>query len=982
MITPRSTRLIRAQGLRALCGVVLGLVDSRTPLLARRTAIIVPSRSAAEQLRRAFEDTRLRACSALFMPHLVTRTEWLGLMAAALPEMPVSLGAHEREVILDSSAQAVRSAGFAPPFRLRPGLVAEMLALYDAIRRHGRGIADLERAADESFAPYRDTDGGASRLLEQAQFLAEAFREYEARLSAAGCIDEHGTRERLLTAPSSPFTHVIVAVGDETREAGGLWPADFDVLTRIQGLSRVDIVATEASLAAGMLPRLRRWLPGLSEVRDPAGPSVQPVLVIPAGTEGRLHAQYRDREEEVAAIARTVKTGARSGHGEPLSRTGIVFRRPLPYVYVTSRLFADAGVPCDTFDALPLAAEPYAAALDIVMACIEHDFSRDAMLAVLRSPHFACGPGATTLPHDAAAALDQALSEARYLGGAEWLLTLARGWEEARAAATRRTSALAASAHAAADVTRALAPVCEETRPAGQIAGLLSFLDRFDVLPIAGEPQYERLVRARSAVRGVLERLRDAHLAWGNDACPFVETAARIRRWIEEHTFEPPTGGGGVQVLDAQAARFADLDRVFIVGVVRPDWPDRRRRNIFFPASFLKHLGWPDENDPRADVRAEFEDLARLAASRVSVSSFLLDNDAIVEPSTLLDELAGLGLATAEGAGDGAVPLLLGEALEQRQLPSLAWPEPVRAWVEQRDARTPASDPRYHGQAGSPDARSYRVSAIDRYLACPFTYFASDVLGLAEEPGDEEFLGPRERGRATHEALQRFFEEWQRSGRGSITLEQLDDARALFARVVEELVEPLSATDAALLRASLLGSPVATGAVDIVLQHEIERPAVVVERLLEFTLDGDTELRCGGGTRTIFLKARADRIDLLADGTFRLVDYKLSRPPKPGRSIQLAAYAAAARAKLAGHRGRNWTLRDAAYVTFGRPPHVRPASRKASLLDDAMASGEARAVAAVELIEQGAFPPRPADKHQCTVCPFASVCRKDYVDGA
>jgi RecB family exonuclease len=916
------------------------------------------------------------------MPHLVTRAEWLGLLAAALPGTPRSLGAQEREVILDSSARAVRAAGFAPPFRLRPGLVAEMLALYDAIRRHGRGIDDLQRAADETVAPYREADGGAARLLEQAQFLVETFREYELRLSRSLCTDEHGARERLLAAPDSPFTHVIVAVGDGVLDAGGLWPSDFDLLTRIQGLSRLDVVATEASLAAGLLPRLRRWLPGLSEERDPADPGVPPVLVIPAGTEGRLHAQYRDREEEVAAIARTIKAGARSGLGEPLSRTGIVFRRPLPYVYVASRVLADASVPYDTFDALPLAAEPYAAAIDVVMACVESDFSREALLAVLRSPHFACGPGRTAVPHDAAAMLDRALSEARYLGGVEVLHHLAGDWAGARVSTVRRDSGLSAAAQAAADVARALAPVAEEARPAAQIARLLSFLDRFDVLPLGEDPQHERLLRARSAVRGVLQRLLNAHEAWGDDACPFFETAARVRRWIEEHTFEPRTGGGGVQVLDAQAARFADLDRVFIVGVVRPDWPDRRRRNIFFPASFLKHLGWPEDNDPRADARAAFEDLVRLAGSRVSVSSVLLDNDAIVEPSMLLDELNGLGLATSEANAEKAGPLMLGEALEEPMRPALAWPEPVRAWAEQRDARTPASDPRYHGLAGGQDARAYRVSAIDRYLDCPFTYFATDVLRLSEDPDDEEFLGPRARGRATHEALQRFFEEWQQAGRGAITLAQIDDARALFARVVETLIENASPTDAALLRASLLGSPVAAGVGDIVFQHEIDRPAVVVERLLEFTLDGDTELRCGDRTRTVVLKARADRIDLLADGTFRLVDYKLSRAPKSGRSVQLAAYAAAARARLAGHRGRTWTLGDATYVTFGRPPHVKPASRKASSLDEAMASGEARAVGAVELIEQGSFPPRPAEKHQCTRCAFAGVCRKDYVDEA
>ena len=35
------------------------------------------------------------------------------------------------------------------------------------------------------------------------------------------------------------------------------------------------------------------------------------------------------------------------------------------------------------------------------------------------------------------------------------------------------------------------------------------------------------------------------------------------------------------------------------------------------------------------------------------------------------------------------------------------------------------------------------------------------------------------------------------------------------------------------------------------------------------------------------LRGKADRIDLLDDGTLRIVDYKLGRAPKPGRALQL-----------------------------------------------------------------------------------------------
>lgn len=976
MITPRSTRLIRVSGLQAFRRAIVRLVGEPEPPDPRPAAVILPSRSAAEQLGRAIERVPLPASPAAIAPELLTRDEWFERLCR-WGGVPPLLAAHEREILLEASARDARDAGFVPPFRLRPGLVSDMLAFYDAMRRHGRSHGDLDRVAGEMFAPDVETDGGAARLLEQAQFLAEAFRRYEARLAGAGRMDEHRARERVLASPTSPFRHVIVAVGDSTFDTGGLWPADFDLLTRLNGLDRVDVVATDARLAAGLLPRLRRWLPEMSEELDPAPPTRMPVLTVSADSPDGVCTLHRDREEEVASVAGLVTRAARRGRAGA-ERTGIVFRRPLPYVYLTARVFEATGLIYDAFDALPLAAEPYAAALDVVIACVEEGFRREALLAVLRSPHFACAPGGRPLPPHAAASLDRALAAARYLGEVDRLLALAGTWIEAAASGGAGSASLATAAQAAVDVARALAPVAGEVHPSTHVTALLRFLDRFEVRPASDVARDERQARARAAVRQTLVALEDAYRTWHEGRCAFADTASRIRRVIEQQTFSPRVGGDGVLVLDAAAARFADLDWVFLVGLVRTDWPDRRRRNIFFPSACLKHLGWPDEADFRAEVRAEFEDLIGLAASRVSVSAFLLEHDAIVESSMLLDDLRAMHLATdIEEPATG----------ERRQgchdpegAPVVWLPEADAAWHELRQTRTPPEDPRYHGRTGGAARSSYRVSAIDRYLDCPFKYFAAEVLRLGEEPADEESIGPRGLGQATHEVLQRFFDAWQRAGRGAITPESLADARSLFETVVGEAVAGLAPADAAWQRAGLLGSPLDVGAGDIVFQHEIERPAEVVERLLEFPLDGETVLRSGGRTRRIEVKARADRIDLLEGGTFRLVDYKLRRAPAAGRSIQLAAYAAAARARLAGHRGRDWQPADAVYVTFGRPPHVHPASRHARSLDADLAAAEGRFVAAVEGIEQGLFPPRPVTRRLCATCAYAGVCRKDYAD--
>jgi ATP-dependent helicase/DNAse subunit B len=290
------------------------------------------------------------------------------------------------------------------------------------------------------------------------------------------------------------------------------------------------------------------------------------------------------------------------------------------------------------------------------------------------------------------------------------------------------------------------------------------------------------------------------------------------------------------------------------------------------------------------------------------------------------------------------------------------------------------SDARYHGQAASASLSSYKVSSLDRYVDCPFIFFAEQVLGIKEDSEDEDSLSPREQGRVIHEVFQRFFEAWQQAGYAAITADGFEAARRLFADAVESVLGSVSDSDAAILRTRLIGSPVAPGLGDIVFGIEAERLTPVTERLLEFSLSGEAEFRTDAGVRTIHLRATADRLDLLADGTFRIFDYKLSKAPGTRHAVQLPAYAAAARARLAGRPGPLWRASDAAYIAFGKAPYYHSLARDPAKLDAALAAGEARLVEAVTHIEAGEFPPRPRQRHRCEYCAFSSVCRKDYVD--
>jgi ATP-dependent helicase/nuclease subunit B len=201
----------------------------------------------------------------------------------------------------------------------------------------------------------------------------------------------------------------------------------------------------------------------------------------------------------------------------------------------------------------------------------------------------------------------------------------------------------------------------------------------------------------------------------------------------------------------------------------------------------------------------------------------------------------------------------------------------------------------------------------------------------------------------------------------------------MFSAVVERALEPLPPAEAGLERTRLLGSPAAAGLGDAVFRMEAERPVAVVERLLERKLDGEFTFVTADGPRTIALKGKADRIDLLEDGTFRLIDYKLGWPPKTGHALQLPIYSLSAEQRLSAYHGRSWILGEAMYLAFKGPRRVVPLFASPGARVKVLADAQQRLADTVDAIARGDFPPAPEDVWLCETCSFAAVCRKDYV---
>ena len=451
-----------------------------------------------------------------------------------------------------------------------------------------------------------------------------------------------------------------------------------------------------------------------------------------------------------------------------------------------------------------------------------------------------------------------------------------------------------------------------------------------------------------------------------------------IRRWIEGQTFAPRAGSAGVQLLDAQAARYGEFDEVFVVGLVEGEWPHRSAKNIFYPVSLLSQLDWPDSRMALAGERAAFQDLMRLARRQVHLSTFELENDAIIGPSVFLEDLDRLGLRTVT-----ATPvrgrLFVSEALTTDPVVPAAVEGDAAAWLAVRVARSDAAGSRFHGVAAPYLPATYSVSALERYLQCPFKFFSERVLKLEEDPEDEATLNAKELGIFVHEVFQRFFEEWNRRGQRAITPENLSQAREIFGDVIEPLLATLPEGEAAVQRTRLLGSAVDEGLAEAVFQAEAEWETPVVERLLEHALEGAFEIQSENATRRIALRGKADRIDLLADKTFRIIDYKLSRAPDRKQALQLPIYTVCTVQHLRQTRGEEWEPGQAGYIAFGQERQFVPMLARGKSKDATLADAQTRLLDAVDRIERGEFPPTPADTMICTRCAHAAVCRKDYV---
>ena len=319
-------------------------------------------------------------------------------------------------------------------------------------------------------------------------------------------------------------------------------------------------------------------------------------------------------------------------------------------------------------------------------------------------------------------------------------------------------------------------------RASEQIDALRQFILRHERQPQPTDPWHERHFRARAAVLGALDGLHQAHELRDDDPVPFVELAAAIRRWIEGQTFSPRIGTRGLLLLDAAAAalrgRRRHADR-------RPGrtatGPSDAAQHLLSRRRCSRQLGWPHQSIGCRAARARFQDLLRLPAdasrSRPSRS----------KTTRSCRRRRSLRRSRRRRASSSTVPdRSVAASSTTRRWRSSRWRATAvtgeaAAWLALRE-RSPPTDRRASTAArpGRAPPPSYAVSRVERYLECPFKYFAAHVLKLPEERDEEsaDAAGTRlVRPRSVRDVLPRM----AASGHGAITA-NVDEALELFER--------------------------------------------------------------------------------------------------------------------------------------------------------------------------------------------------------
>ncbi|HEX3945065.1 MAG TPA: double-strand break repair protein AddB [Rhizomicrobium sp.] len=332
---------------------------------------------------------------------------------------------------------------------------------------------------------------------------------------------------------------------------------------------------------------------------------------------------------------------------------------------------------------------------------------------------------------------------------------------------------------------------------------------------------------------------------------PELETSSYpvlFRALAQERAVRPPYGKHPrLSILGPLEARLQSFDFLILGGLNEGTWPAAASNDPWLSRPMRSQLGL---ESPERRIGLSAHDFATLACSPcVLLTRALKADGAPTVASRWLQRLQQLtkGLVL-ESKLTGGTPYVAFAALrDQPAGPPQRMPRP---------RPTPPVENR---------PTSLSVTEIETWLRDPYAIYAKYVLGLKPlDPLDAE-IGPLERGRSVHAALEEFLRRFEN--------EMPDGAEAHLIAVADAIFTQSNLPKAALA----LWKPRFINAARWFVAEERLRRAEISNSYLEIA--GTRAFATPAGE--FVLRGRADRIDLLRDGTAAIIDYKTGALPSP-----------------------------------------------------------------------------------------------------
>jgi ATP-dependent helicase/nuclease subunit B len=839
------------------------------PETLSRALVFVPTRRAGRALGSAF--LRVARGRALLLPRMVAvgDIDTNPLFLAESAGLPPSLPALTRQAAL--AAMITRNFPEVLPDRaLR--LAAELAALLDEAAAHDADLSRLDRLAPDRFARH---------WQKTLRFLSLGTARWAAELARRGAADPQARRNAVLRAiaarlaaapPAAPVLAVGLASPAPAQAAllaaiaacpqGAVLLPGLDVAMPDSAWEAVGPAHPQAEYRALLwhlaLPRsqVRAWQPGPPSAREnflaralaPAQALDWEAAPLPAATAGMTLLQAPDSAAEARAVALAVRHALQA----PDSRIAVV----TPDRTLAERIavaLARFRIGVEDSAGEKLGRTPAGAFLRLVAEAVMGGLAPVKLLSLLRHP--LCAGGQDPADFRAAgrrferAALRGPRPDGRIVLTAA---ILPDHW--------KHDAGIRAAQNA---VARALGPLLNlallpEVLPEAllratvEAAEALAATDRTPgALRLWTGPEGAALARHVTACAEAARELAAMAPRWWPDLLDqfLAQGTTPSRRSLRGRDAAPHPR---VEILGVLEARLLAHDTVILAGLNEGTWPAMPDPGPWLSREQRAELGLLSPDAAVGFAAADFVASACTSGQVIFSRATKVDGEPTV-PSRWLTRLSAL-------AGEAALRpepdvVALAARLDQ----------PAARRREARPAPVPPLAMR---------PRQLPVTAVETLIANPYAIYARRILKLRPlEPLDQE-ADAADWGSLVHAVARDFVDECERTMPAS--------PEGAFLRHAERHLTQFNVRPGLVA----LWRPRLATLAPWFAAHVVDFPAR--RRLLE--AEGSTVLAGPGGDFT--LTARADRLDVLADGSLSILDYKTGSVPSgaqvtDGRALQL-----------------------------------------------------------------------------------------------